>query len=146
MTTHIAKVYKFTQEKFLQFCKEVYVPEEKTVKKCPNNHKNASGKFCKDCGSPLTDEIVLVKQSNNYIMEYVWDELNCNEYFAITNISLKEKEIEFLYSIQGIERIYMSIDDINNTIENSKLEKDEYTDLLEKYCSSFEYGVIDFMY
>lgn len=146
MKTHIAKLYKFTPEKFLEFFKEVYIPEEKTVKKCPNNHKNASGKFCKDCGSPLTDEVVKVTLPEETIIENGWIGLDENCYFAISDIYINNDVIEFFLSLEVIEDNFYTLKEINDVIENSKLEKDEYTDLLEKYCSSFEYGVIDFMY
>jgi len=147
MRTHIAKVYKFTYQKFLEFCKEVYVPEEKTVKRCPNKHRNSHGKFCKDCGSVLTEETIEVKKTNGFITDYVWDELNCNSYFAITNISDREKQIEFFHSIEHIEENkYMSMTDINNAIEIYKTQKDEWEYKLEKYCESFDYGIINFYY
>lgn len=146
MTTHIAKLYKFTPEKFLEFCKEVYEPEEKTVKKCTNNHKNSSGKFCKDCGSPLTDETIVIKKSDEYIMDSIWNDMDASCYYANTNISLEEEEIIFFLNLCDIGDEFTSLTEINNVIENSNNDKDEYSDLLEKYCESYEYGVIESPY
>jgi hypothetical protein len=140
----IGKKYTFKPDKFLEMCKEIYVPETITKVTCPNGHKTKS-KFCGECGAETTKEESFKEISDTNLVEEVWEyQLDCEHgCFALTNIDLNQKEIIVFesYSIENSNTFeFMSTKEMLDIV-NDKEKIDDITVKLNKYSDKVEEGI-----
>lgn len=137
MVRMIGKKYTFQPDKFLEMCKEIYVPETITKVTCPNGHDTKS-KFCGECGHQTTNETIIKKVSDKQLIETVFDdELDPNGCWRVSNITSTKSNI-IVFQDLFADKIF---DDYGFcSIETIKNTKDEsvYKELFEKYSEKIE--------
>jgi len=87
---------------FVCKCRTEEKMEKHTKKrhKCPNGHKGSGGKFCPQCGEPIS-MIEEVKENRNIVLTPRWNEI----YELMGNGGFREDSVEALWGGLNCERL-----------------------------------------